>query len=312
MPLPADLERQIQALSQTLAPKQRKELQENLSNRYRTQPQKALRSKEEAILYLTTRLPATFGVGERVLSIVKETYPAHASITSILDVGAGPGASRWLFEDLFPALKTCTLVEQNSHMLAVGHALIHSLGTFQAQDYRVGELSPHDLVYASYTLSELKPHQQSTAVDILWTAAETLMVLIEPGTPQGFDTIRRARKTLIEKGAFILAPCGHESPCPMQDKDWCHFSVRIPRSKAHQQAKQGTLSFEDEKFSYLIVSKTPATQELPPRLMRKPIKGKGHMILDTCTKEGLKRQTVSKSKDKNYKHYAKLEWGDGV
>ena len=163
MPLPADLERQIQALSQTLAPKQRKELQENLSNRYRTQPQKALRSKEEAILYLTTRLPATFGVGERVLSIVKETYPAHASITSILDVGAGPGASRWLFEDLFPALKTCTLVEQNSHMLAVGHALIHSLGTFQAQDYRVGELSPHDLVYASYTLSELKPHQQSTA-----------------------------------------------------------------------------------------------------------------------------------------------------
>ncbi len=63
----------------------------------------------------------------------------------------------------------------------------------------------------------------------------------------------------MELKAHTIAPCPYDAPCPLahafkEGKDWCHFSVRIPRGKYHRRAKDGTLPYEDEKSSYLVVS----------------------------------------------------------
>jgi len=312
MPLPHDLENKIQALLKEFLPKDRIAVQQALSQKYRGNAHKALGSKEEALLYLITRLPATYHVGMRVLSVLKEVFLDYDKIKSVLDLGAGVGASRWLFQETLPEITTYTLVEQNPFMLDIGKKLIQPLGQFVSENYVLASLTPHDIVFLSYSLSELPQSQQEKTVQKIWNHTTQVFVLIEPGTPHGFETIRRARESLVQQGAHILAPCGHESLCPMKDGNWCHFSSRFLRSLDHQRAKEGRLSYEDEKFSYLIASRTPSPKPHPFRIIQKPIKAKGHIILDVCTPNGIIRKTLTKSKTPDYKTQSRLEWGDGV
>jgi ribosomal protein RSM22 (predicted rRNA methylase) len=312
MPLPHDLDDQIQELLKEFPQKDRVAVQQALSQKYRGNAQKALGSKEEALLYLITRLPSTYHVGMKVLSILKEVFLGYDKIQSVLDLGAGVGATRWLFQEILPELQTCTLMEQNPFMLGTGKNLHHPLGQFISENYVSAPLKPHDMVFLSYTLSELPQTHQEKTIQKIWDNTTQVLVLIEPGTPHGFETIRRARESLIQKSAYIMAPCGHESPCPMKDGNWCHFSTRVSRSLDHQRAKEGRLSYEDEKFSYLIASRKPSPKPLPLRIIQKPIKAKGHIILDVCTPNGITRKTLTKSKTPDYKTQSRLEWGDGV
>lgn len=57
----------------------------------------------------------------------------------------------------------------------------------------------------------------------LWTRAPLLIA--EPGTRLGGDTIGRLRALALELGLAPLAPCTHDSPCPLLEdkKRWCHF-----------------------------------------------------------------------------------------
>ncbi len=92
--------------------------------------------------------------------------------------------------------------------------------------------------------------------------------------------------------------------------DWCHFSQRLQRSAEHRRAKGGSLGYEDEKFSYFVAAK--AAVELPrARIVRHPLKHKGHVQLVLCTPEGLRRQTVSKSQNEAYREARDARWGDG-
>ena len=98
--------------------------------------------------------------------------------------------------------------------------------------------------------------ERSRLVEKAWEATSRALLLVEPGTPAGFEIIRAAREQLIAAGAFIGAPCPHETPCPMAAGDWCHFAVRVERTRLHRQAKGGDLGYEDEKFSFVASENT--------------------------------------------------------
>ncbi|KAK4400265.1 Rsm22-cox11 tandem protein 1, mitochondrial [Sesamum angolense] len=104
-------------------------------------------------------------------------------------------------------------------------------------------------------------------------------VLVEPGTPQGSNIIsqmrshilwmekRRSRKLqnaankaskdlmTLKTGAFIVAPCPHDGPCPLQNTDkYCHFVQRLERTSSqrlYKRSKGPLRGFEDEKFCYV-------------------------------------------------------------
>src|SRR5262249_42935885 len=137
---------------------------------------------------------------------------------------------------------------------------------------------------------------------------DTLLV-IEPGTPAGYARIVIARTQLIAAGAQVLAPCPHEAPCPLQAPDWCHFSRRLARSRAHKQVKGADVPFEDERFSYVVLTRTPATKH-PSRILAQPVVGKAEIAAKLCTPDGLTTAKIARRDKAAYASARHWRWGD--
>lgn len=297
---------------------------EELSKRYRdparfdrSLPQKKrfMTSTAHRAAYLVSRMPATYAAVYHVMREIQMRMP-EMSFYTLLDLGAGPGTVMWAMAEIFPSLQKATLIEQDTDLMALGRRLARQAtcsalrsATWQAADLRECAAGPNDLVTLSYALGELPEESLPALLKKCWQAADKAVVIIEPGTMPGFARIRAARQELIALGAHVVAPCPHANSCPMPDSDWCHFAERLERSRQHRLAKEATLSYEDEKFSYLVVAKSPATP-FSGRVLRHPLKRSGHVCLRLCTSQGLKQETISKKQGETYQKARKIEWGD--
>lgn len=268
--------------------------------------------------YMGVRLPATYGATRQVFRRIE---PFLTPITSLLDLGAGMGALAWAAADGMPNLHSITLFERDVEMLRMGQHLTQNnldpLEIAWCRDDITQAVSfpSHEAVVMSYILNELSLKEQIHAIQKAYEATDKLLILIEPGTPKGYNNILLARTFLIDQGAHIIAPCPHKAPCPLapafkEGKDWCHFRVRIPRGKYHRRAKEASLPYEDEKYSYLVVSPHQQHQS-GDRIIKAPILKTGHVILDLCTKSGQEeRRIVSKSEGEAYARARDCDWGD--
>ena len=260
----------------------------------------SLTEEEELLAYLTTRLPATYAVLCRVLS--------HIPKGSLLDLGAGPGTAWWAAQTLWEDPPCITAVEREPKFIELGKQLGARAHWIQADLHDYIPSGPHDWVLFSYSLAEIADRDIPQLLKAGWETAQKGMILVEPGTPASFRRLRIMRDHVLSWGAAILAPCPHTKACPLSLSDWCHFSVRVERSFRHRYAKEGTLPFEDEKYSYLIVTKEPhPTPEA--RLLRPPERHSGHVTLPLCSSTGLKQLTLSRRHRELYKLARKAEWG---
>jgi len=135
------------------------------------------------------------------------------------------------------------------------------------------------------------------------------LALVEPGTPAGFERLRAARSALISWGARVGAPCPHDQTCPMVGSDWCHFAVRLERSALHRDLKAARLGYEDEKYSYLVVSPSPPSAPAA-RLVRSPRPHRGHVRLVLCETDGLTERVISRRDGELYRRARDARWGD--
>lgn len=258
------------------------------------------------IAYLGARMPATFAAVHKVLQNLPDCE-------HFLDLGAGPGTASWAAVDLFPSLKKITLIEKSLEAIALGkqlakHSSHPALQNGEWIHQSLSEPIPTaDVAILSYVLNEMA--DPMPLIERCWNAVP-LLIMIEPGTPRGFNLIRKIRQQLISLGAYLIAPCPHIKPCPIQGSDWCHFSARVERTRLHRLLKEGSLGYEDEKFSYLVASKTPGTP-FAGRIVRHPNKQSGHVKLMLCTDTGkLEEKTVSKKDKEIYRKARHAEWGD--
>ncbi|MDN5276335.1 MAG: hypothetical protein PWR01_300 [Clostridiales bacterium] len=273
---------------------------------------------EEALAYVAFRMPATFAAAYFALSQAKERLPALSPKT-LLDVGAGPGTAMWAAAMVWPELEHITLVEREQNMIDIGKKLAEYAGRpsiRQAEWIKadvMGEwsVSQHDVVIASYVLNELPQHSIEQFALGLWDKTGSLLIFIEPGTPAGFSLIRQVRERLLAQGASIVAPCPHGNSCPVPEDDWCHFSQRLNRTRLHRQIKGGTLSYEDEKFSFVCLSRIPGS-DIKGIVVRHPQIRKGHIYLKLCTPEGIVNATITRKDKERFKEARKLDWGSIV
>lgn len=286
------------------SPEQIKKAAQALSERYRKGETPYLRSMEDRHAYLVTRLPATEAALARVFQELEEAH-----ISSYLDIGAGPGGSWEITTNAFPMIQEATFVELDREFVKIGKTRLDGKPiTWKNESASKLDVKQHDMVLFSYSWGEIK---SLSVLNQAWEAARKYLVIVEPGTPRGYAAMLQAREELIQKGGIVLAPCPHNQKCPWQgSNEWCHFGVRLERSREHQWAKEGSRGYEDEKFSYVILSKE-SVKSFYGRMVKDSLRRKGHTILTLCTEHGINLETVSK-KQKEYKQINKLKWGDKV
>lgn len=316
MELPMGLRAGIEALTGDYPQAQLLAASRLLTERYQTQSgqgKRLLTRPVEAAAYAAVRMPATFGAIDAALAAAMSQF--DGAIATVLDAGAGTGAAAWAAAMRLDAPLRITCFEREEAMIAAGQSLAAGEPALQnvrwlRQDITRTGVSEHaDLVVASYALNELDEASRVRVLEQLWAAADQLLLLVEPGTPVGYAQLRQARSWLIDQGGFVAAPCPHGDKCPMEPGDWCHFTCRVARSRLHRQLKGGDAPYEDEKFSFLAVTKQPARQA-QARVLRHPVKGAGHVTLQLCTREGIQSRTVSRKDGSLFKKAGKAACGD--
>ncbi|MCB1085111.1 MAG: hypothetical protein KDK60_03310 [Chlamydiia bacterium] len=295
MTLPEELEKNIEKLLKPFSQKELEAASKDLSSRYLEKMSHF--TPLHRLIYLAARMPATLQVLRSVLS--------HISLPSkIIDCGAGPGTSLWALKD-FP-VSSVVLVEKDLEFVKLGKKLAPEVPfsvEWKPQNF-LSLKDEGDLILYSYSLNEVPPHEFEKVIEVGMEETRNFFLVIEPGTPEGFERVRWVRSYLLERGFSLHAPCPHHERCPMAGEDWCHFAVRVSRTSIHRKLKAGSRGFEDEKFSYLIASKLPHTPE-GRRVLRRPIKRKGHTMATLCTHQGLEQGVFTGKKKK-------IRWGNLV
>ena len=168
------------------------------------------------------------------------------------------------------------------------------------------------LVVEGYMLGELAQDMRLPVAQKLWEAAEKMLVLIEPGTPQGFANLAAVRAHLAAQGAYVAAPCPvGAKDCPMAGDDWCHFAVRVQRTKLHKQLKGGDAPYEDEKYCCLALTREQPAAACGARVLRHPLIAPGRITLTLC-EAGEKKTRVVTKKDPLWKRARKIGAGESI
>jgi ribosomal protein RSM22 (predicted rRNA methylase) len=277
---------------------------------------RGLKEEHDILAYLVARLPATYAAVRAALEQVRETLPDFAP-ASLRDVGAGPGAASWAAIDTWPDIAEATLLDHNVPFLAMARALAATHpGVLSKAAFTTGDIAavaaPADLVVTSYVLAELPEARAADLARHLFESTAQVLLLVEPGTPAGFARICAAREALIAAGAHVVAPCTHDKPCPMRAPDWCHFSQRLPRSRAHMIVKDAEVPFEDERYSYVAVSREKPREANRARIIAEPQETKVGLTLPLCDEHGLHAGVINKRDRVVFNLLKKARWGDVI
>ncbi|MER7072601.1 small ribosomal subunit Rsm22 family protein [Terrabacter sp. NPDC000476] len=318
-PYAADLRAALARVSRGVDERELARATEVLVSRYRSvAPAGApiLASDVHVAAYAAYRMPATHAALGRVLG---ELADRGLAPRTMFDLGGGTGAAAWAAAGAFDELERVTVLDQVEAALALGRRLVEGAAApaLAAASFAraVAGRWPEadvDLVTVSYVLSELDEGEQQTLVaDAMRRGG--CVVVVEPGTPDGYARVIRARDALLAAGWHLVGPCPHSADCPLSQGDWCHFAARVNRSAEHRRLKGAELSYEDEKFSWVaaVAPGTPAPEPRSGRILRHPLKRKGFVEFQVCRPDGTAgREVVSKKAGERYREARDAEWGD--
>ena len=276
----------------------------------------AMASTADRLAYIGARLPATFHATRSVLKNFSRCG-LDSRVTSFLELGAGPAPGLWAAYEQFPSLLKATHVEQDHEMAELGRQLLRSTviaqriqSAWNGQPVPVSsDFGKHDVTLLAYLVGELDDDVRCQVLTSAWNSTRVALVVIEPGTPAGARRVLQARTWLVSQGGHVAAPCPHSVACPLPDEDWCHFSVRLNRSSLHRQLKGGTLAYEDEKYSYVVITRN-AVARCQSRVLRHPQFTPRRVTLQLCSGDGLRTQQVTRGEGADYRRARKVRWGD--
>jgi ribosomal protein RSM22 (predicted rRNA methylase) len=265
-------------------------------------------SKEDVDAYLIGRLPLTWSVLDHIFQISAHFFK---DTVKIIDYGCGPASALLALHSSWQDKSISYVgIEEKQPMLDAAQYISQNLG-FEAQfikhDALITQKEVFDLAICSYLLNELA--DQEAFLGHLFKHHQTILV-VEPGTPNGYQNILKFRKKAIESGYHIVMPCPHIKPCPLKGPDWCHFYVRSQRSRMLKRVKEASLGYEDEKYMFMLVSKN-LESAINGVILEKPQIFPFEVELKVCSITGSCDVLTIPKKDKDgFKKAKKLLWGD--
>jgi ribosomal protein RSM22 (predicted rRNA methylase) len=316
--LPVELKAALEAKLNGLSRSNAAERSARISQTYRSGgTSTAIRSEADALAYALARMPATYAAVTASLNALCEARPDFAP-NRLLDIGAGPGTATWAAAETFSSLADFTSIDANTALRALALDLFDKNSRLPGVRYLRGDAhaaladaDAADLVIASYLVGEMDASERAALAGLMWTKTSDTLLIVEPGTPAGYARILALRAQLIALGAHVAAPCPHDRECPLAAPDWCHFTQRLPRTRAHRQLKGAELAFEDEKFAYVALTRASLARH-PARVLAQPYVGKVEIAAKLCTPNGLVIATVPRRAKADYARARRWRWGDAV
>jgi ribosomal protein RSM22 (predicted rRNA methylase) len=316
--LPAELKSALDAKLHGLSRSHAAERSAKISETYRDGGGSgAIRTETDALAYALARMPATYAAVTASLNALHEIRPDFAPKT-LLDIGAGPGTATWAAAEAFSSLADFAALDANTALRMLALDLFGKDTRLAGVRYAHGEAraalaaaEAADLVVASYLVGEMNDIERAALAGLMWAKTRDTLLIVEPGTPAGYARIIALRAQLIARGAHVAAPCPHDGECPLAAPDWCHFTQRLPRSQAHRQLKAAELPFEDEKFTYVALTRTPVAQR-PARVLAQPEVSKVEVTAKLCTPDGVVVAKTPRRAKADYARARRWRWGDGV
>lgn len=268
----------------------------------------------DAFAYAGARMPATFGA---IYSAMRHAGIENLGCATLLDAGAGTGAASWAAASMLTTLKRIDLIEREDAMIALGRRLMKDASLFSGIDVRwlkaditaYDASQKYDLVISSYMTNEMSEGARLSLIAMLWSITGGTLLILEPGTPEGFGIMRGIRQRVLSLGGHIAAPCPCEGACPIPGSDWCHVTCRVSRTRLHKYLKGGAAPYEDEKFCYMAFTRAECAHCLS-RVLRHPQTQSGRITLELCTPQGLKTRVVTRREKPTFHNARKLECGD--
>lgn len=320
MNLPKHLSEKINSLYSELEKHKLKQTQKSLTDKYKNHTGKStdlISNKNDSILYAISRMPATFSV---IHSLIYELAVEGLIIkpNSVCDIGSGTGSAYFAISEIFDDV-SFSLFEKNESMIDVFKKLSDNLVDVNKCNVINFEFkNKFDLVMTSFVLSEMTEPDRNRVFQKMLDMSEKYVLVIDTGTPDTYKNTLKLKDLAISKGYKLTAPCKCEV-CPLEN-DYCQFYARVERSSLLRQAKSASLSYEDEKYFYLLFEKTDNSEvkhlkELDTnqietelgRVIRRPKIKEKEVELVLCTKNGTEIKKVTKQNKQLFKKARKIK-----
>ena len=144
------------------------------------------------------------------------------------------------FRDGAAIANALALGSSRTDVLMIGSALVEATRT-------AGDEAARGAAIAKYVRA---------AIEAVQLADDGVVLIIEPATRTETRALHHARAALIEAGLGVFAPCTHQGPCPMleRERDWCHEDLAADLPPwLHAVARSAGLRWEGLTFSYLVL-----------------------------------------------------------
>ena len=312
MRIPNELEEKIEKEIKNISLTELRDTARILSDRYmnaKRTGQSLLNKNLEVLAYSIIRMPATFGAINKALEETLDIY--NPTIKTVLDIGSGTGAGEWAVLSNIN-VEEIICIEREKEMENMAKKLLqgHNNINWKNQDIVHSNITDKaDLVITSYMINELQEASKEKVIKDILETFNKLAIFIEPGTPEGFNNIRRVQRLALESNLNIIAPCTCQAECNLPADDWCHSIVRVERSKVHKFVKDADVPYEDEKFSYIAISREKIDNS-GARILRHPNISRGFIKVKLCYNGNIEEKTITKKEKDLFKRVKKLKCGD--
>ncbi|KAL3943468.1 MAG: hypothetical protein SGBAC_002479 [Bacillariaceae sp.] len=245
---------------------------------------------DETLATLKHRTMPAYAVTRRVLNECQSLLgKGNWQPQRVLDFGIGCGSASVAAMDLFDSIDWIHGIEPSKAMRDCSQAIVEGVSkdrsipprvtfstTLPNDDSSATAGGSFDLALFCYTATELPDVMSTlTAAALMFEKLKPggVFVMVEPGTPDGFNSIRSVRNMLLDccppdddefewqERCHIIAPCTHNGSCPMErhKKDFVKkgkLAHDLPQDLENAESVKGSQDTEepddDDEFDALF------------------------------------------------------------
>lgn len=207
MELPKIIQKKVEQKIKNVKLSELRKVSEQISNKYlgnKLGTNKSILNNElEALVYSIMRMPATFAANTKVLEYVfRKVSPKE--INNIIDIGAGVGTSAWAILKYINN-PNILCIEKQKNMQSLGMYFMKNEQELRNVQWENLDIlndvidKKADLVTCSYVINEIPKERRLDIVNKIINLTNNVAIIIEPGTPSGFENIKLIKQYAIKK-----------------------------------------------------------------------------------------------------------------